>query len=322
MNNVLRLATFVRSLWGRAAVWTGILLLSVGLGEAAAQGMPFHTPTALPIPLAEQGVRTFYQHLEMRSLLRDGDEIDNPEDLRVGVDAIPFVVPYGLTPRTIMFAGIPYVRKTFEQAGVERSNRGFGDVFLMVKQEILARDLVAGNRRLALFATARFPTGETEGDAGALPPPLRLGSGMVDLTGHVVYSYVNDRVGAHGAVGYSAAAGSEFGVRVGDRFSYDLALGYRLFPAVYQTLKDITLAAYLELNGSVQQAATGGGALLADTGGHTLFVSPGIQLIPLQNWALEASFQYPIVRELRGVQLGPDWSLSVGVRAVFYLFGL
>lgn len=310
------------NLWGRAVASSGILLLSLGVAEVAAQAMPFHTPTALPLPLAEQGVRTFYQHVELRSLLRGGEEIDNPEDVRVGVDAVPFVVPYGLTHRTILFAGIPYVWKTLEQGGTSRTNQGFGDVFLILKQEILAKDFVAGNRRLAVFATANFPTGETENDDdGALPPPLRLGAGTVNLSGQVVYSYVNDRFGGHGAVGYSAAAGTEFDVRIGDRFTYDLALGYRLFPKLYQTLKDVTLAAYLELNGVVQQPARQGGDFLPDTGGHTLFLSPGLQLIPLQNWAIEASFQLPIVRELRGTQLGPDWSVAIGARAVFYIFG-
>lgn len=44
-------------------------------------------------------------------------------------------------------------------------------------------------------------------------------------------------------------------------------------------------------------------------------------MIPVPNWAIEGSFQLPIVRALRGIQLGPDWSLSVGVRTLLHLFG-
>lgn len=289
--------------------------------ETGAQGLPFHTPTGLPLPLAESSVRGLYRHLEMGSLTRNGDEVENPEGLRVGVDAVPLVVPYGVTPRTTLFVGIPYLWKTFERGGTRESNRGLGDLFVRVKQEILAKDFVAGNRRLAVFAAASLPTGETEEDGAALPPPLRLGLGSVNLTGQAVYSYVNDRFGYHGAVSYTAATGATAGVRIGDRFGYDLAWGYRLFPAVYETLREVTLAAYLELNGSVAQPSTQGGSLRADSGGHTLFLSPGLQLIPLRNWAIEASFQWPIVRELRGTQLAPDWSLAVGARAVFYLWG-
>ncbi len=180
---------------------------------------------------------------------------------------------------------------------------------------------MAGNRRLAIFAGATLPTGETEEETGRLPAPLRLGSGVVNLTGQAVYSYVDDRVGVHGAVAYTAAAASDGGVRMGDRLGYDLALGVRLFPTAYQSMGDITLAAYLEFNGTVQQPASQGGDLLENTGGHTLFVSPGLQLIPLPNWAIEASFQFPMVRELRGVQLATDWAFAIGARTVFYLLG-
>jgi hypothetical protein len=73
--------------------------------------------------------------------------------------------------------------------------------------------------------------------------------------------------------------------------------------------------------GTAEQPSTQGGTLLSDTGGHMLFVAPGLQLLPLTNWALEASFQVPIVRALYGTQLAPTWSLAIGARAVLYLFG-
>ncbi len=288
---------------------------------AAAQGLPFFTPTALPLPLAENGVRAFYQHVEVRTLLQNGSEIANPTGMRVGVDAVPLMIPAGVTPHTVLMVVAPYLSKTFEQNGTTQTKSGLGDVTVMVRQDLLASDVVAGNRRLALFAGASLPTGATGNSASPLPPPLRLGLGSVNLTGQAVYSYVDHRFGAHGAVGYTAATGDQFGVRPGDRFTYGLALGYRLAPAVYHTLKDRTVAAYLEFAGTVEQPSTQGGTPLSDTGGHTLFVAPGLQLLPLRNWALEASFQAPIVRTLHGTQLAPTWSLAIGARAVLYVFG-
>lgn len=297
----------------------GVLLLRPGVGLA--QGMPFHMPTALPLPLAEASVRAFYQHVEISSLVRDGREIRNLDGRRVAVDAISLMAPYGLTPRTVLMLGVPYMRKTVERSGSRETNGGLGDALVIVKQELLQRDFAVGNRRLALFAGLTLPTGETENDDGRLSPPLRLGLGAVNMSGQLVYSYVDDRFGVHGGVGYSAAIGDLDGVRTGDRFRYDLALGYRLFPSVYQTLRDVTLAAYLEFNGTIERASRRDRAALSDTGGHTLKVAPGLQLIPLPNWALEASFQIPVVRELSGTQLGPDWSFAIGVRTLFYPFG-
>lgn len=304
-----------------AVVGLAFAALVLAAPGAAAQGLPFFTPTGLPLPLAENGIRAFYQHVEVRTLLQNGSKIANPGALRVGVDAVPLMISAGVTPHTVLMVVAPYLRKTFEQNGTSQTRSGLGDVTVMVRQDLLASDFVAGNRRLALFAGATLPTGATGSSATALPPPLRLGLGTLNLTGQAVYSYVDNRFGAHGAVGYTAATGDDFGVHAGDRFTYGLALGHRVAPAVYHTLKDRTFAAYLEFTGTVEQPSTREGAPLSDTGGHTLFVAPGLQLLPLQNWALEASFQLPIVRALHGTQLAPTWSLAIGARAVLYLFG-
>ncbi len=304
----------------RRALLVAALLMLRSL-PTEAQGIPFHTPSALPLPLAESSIRSFYEHVELRTLLDNGHEIANPQALRVGVDAVPLMVPHAVTPRTVVIAAIPYLHQTFEQSGAAQTNSGLGDLTLMVRQTVHAADFIKGNRRMVLFAGASMPTGETASDSGPLPTPLRLGLGTVNALGQAVYSYVNDRLGVHGAVGYTAATASKFGVRIGDRLGYDLALGYRLFPASYRTLHDVTMAGYLEFDGTVAQPATQNGTPVPNTGGHTLYLSPGLQLIPMQNWALEASFQLPIVHQLRGTQLGPTWSLAVGLRTVLYLFG-
>ncbi|MBI4539402.1 MAG: transporter [Gemmatimonadetes bacterium] len=306
---------------GIAAALCALLLISARPSPGRAQGMPVHMPTALPLPLTESGVRLLYQHFEMGSLLRNGRVVGNADGLRVGVDALALMVPYGVTPQTILMAGIPYVRKTVEGSGSRRTNAGLGDAFLLVKQELSARDFVAGNRRLALFAGLGLPTGETEADGDLLPVPLRLGGGTVDLTGQLVYSYVNDRTGVHGAAAYATATSAVGEVRVGDRFRYDLAFGYRIFPSVYRSLRDLSLAVYLELNGTVEAVATQRHQTLPDSGGHTVMLSPGLQLLPLPNWAIDASLQLPLLRDLHGTQLGQDWSIAVGVRTVFFPFG-
>ncbi len=93
------------------------LLITYLTRALVGQGMPFYTPTALPLPLAESGIRTFYRHIELRSLLDNGRESANANGIRVGVDAVPVMVPYGLARRTLLVAGIPYVWKSFERSG-------------------------------------------------------------------------------------------------------------------------------------------------------------------------------------------------------------
>jgi hypothetical protein len=97
-------------------------------------------------------------------------------------------------------------------------------------------------------------------------------------------------------------------------------LGYRLFPVVYESFTDKTWVAYLEFNGIVEAPATGDGTSLENSGGHTLLISPGLQFIPTPNVLFEATIQVPVVRELRGEQLGSDWSLAVGGRVLMTVF--
>lgn len=297
------------------------MVLAPGPAPAAAQAMPFHTPTAMPLALAENAFRGWYQRSEMRDLMRDGERSANPEELRVRVDAVPIHIPYGLSSKTTLFVGVPYLVKTLEARSGDRSERGLGDVTVMVKQEVLRKDFPAGNRRFAVFGGVSLPIGDTGVEAEPLPEPLRLGLGTFGLTGSAVYSHVDDRIGAHGRLGYEIALGREFGVRPGDRLRYDLALGYRILPGTYGSSRDATIAAYFELDGIVARPSTRDGSPIADSGGHTLFAAPGVQLVPVPNWALEASVQLPIVREPRGEQLAPSWSFAIGARVVTFLFG-
>ncbi len=302
---------------------TSVLLL-LGLGApapSAVQAMPFHTNTALPLPLAEAGIRTFLQYTESGLASREGEFAGGPGNPTFRISALPLMVPYAVRPGTFVMVGIPYLDKRFEQGGATQSNRGLGDVTLLVKQELMAADVVMGNRRLALFLSATLPSGETRDEGEALPVPLRLGSGTTVLKGEAVYSYVQDRVGIHGAVGYALPTGSHDGVRRGDAFSFDLGLGYRLRPGSLETLRERTLQAYLELNGTVTQPAVRDDVPLESTGGTLIYLSPGLQWIPRPNLAVEGSVQVPVSRRVRGTQLAPEWSGALGLRVLFGPFG-
>ncbi len=291
------------------------------VAPAAGQGMPFHTNTALPLSLAEAGLRGFFQYTELgvRSRGSDAGTLPGDPDLRVG--ALPLMVPYAIRPGTFVMVALPYLDKRLDQGGTTRANRGLGDVTLLVKQELMAADVVMGNRRLALFASATLPTGETEEGDEPLPPPLRLGGGTTFFRGEAVYSYVQNQVGIHAGAGYVVPAGTEQGVRPGDAFTFDLALGYRFLPRRLETLRERTWQAYLELNGSVVQSSTQDAVPMEGTGGTTIFLSPGLQWIPLLNLAVEGSVQFPVVRHPRGTQMMPEWSTSIGVRALVGPFG-
>ena len=60
------------------------------------------------------------------------------------------------------------------------------------------------------------------------------------------------------------------------------------------------------------------GRFAPHSGGHVLFLSPGLQYIPLSRLLAEASVQLPLLKDLNDTQLEPDWTLSVGIRVLLF----
>lgn len=57
---------------------------------------------------------------------------------------------------------------------------------------------------------------------------------------------------------------------------------------------------------------------MVDSGGHVLFLAPGLQLAA-KNWIVEASVQVPIAQDLHGAQVEQDFVAVVSVRIPFAL---
>ncbi len=306
-----------RFVFGIPAAASFSLLLFVGLRPVYPQGLPFNTPTALPLALAENSLRPTYRHTEL-TLDRGDEPAGSP---RLGIEVLQLVIPYGVTSKTTLVAGISYGWRSLEADGAKETSSGFADLFVSIKQQLLVWNFRGGTTRLAAFGGASLPTGKTEAGSSPLPLPLRLGSGAVNLSGRAVMTHANRRLGVTGMAGYAVATDSYDGVRSGDRFDYALALGYRLAPAIYGDMTDRTWVAYVELNGTAEARSTRQSVPLRDSGGHLLFFAPGLQFIPTPRLLFEAAFQLPLVRDANGEQLTADWSFAVGGRFNMYFLG-
>lgn len=74
----------------------------------------------------------------------------------------------------------------------------------------------------------------------------------------------------------------------------------------------------LELNGFVNGRDQASGRGVADTGGHVLYLSPGLRLVHWTGrWVLDLSYQLPLVASLNDRQSRPEGAWLVGVRANF-----
>ena len=166
----------------------------------------------------------------------------------------------------------------------------------------------------------KFPTGddnETDEQGIPLPPSLQLGTGSVDYSTGIIFTHIVRRVGVNADLVYNFNTEAN-NFAFGDTLRYDVALGYRLLPKVYDRYPMKQLNAYLELNGQFARRAKAAGISVIDSGGSVLLLSPGIQFIPYGTFLLEASLRIPVLQDLNGTQLKFRPGFNVGFRWLMF----
>ena len=280
----------------RPRAWLALLLLAPGV--AAAQGI--NTNVALPVAKGE-GI--------WRSQLRFTRATDDPSPLDREVEALvaPQTLVYGVTPRLSTFVTLPLLaRRELEVGGGDERDSAVGDLTLLARYMLFIDDYAPlSTRRMALLAGLKLPTGAD-----------RFGTPTFDPTLGGVATWAANRheldVDALFALGTK-----RHGFEAGDRVRYDAAYRYRLWPERFgRGLAQVN--GLLELNGVWMGRARDHGQRVADSGGHTLFLSPGLQVATLR-WIAELSIQIPVVQNLHGDQLEADYVVVVSVRIPFSL---
>jgi hypothetical protein len=282
-----------------------VVLSLIPVPASLAQGPPIHTETAL-ITGFSVATRSFVQVIEKSG---------TPGELSATM--VPVMLPYQVKPNHfVLIAAIPYLDMELEtQNGLTLSNNGWGDLRLIGEYNILQRDFPRLTHRAILIGGIKFPTAED--DKPGLPPPMQLGTGSTDYTVGLVASRIGHRLGLYSDLKYTfKTEGNDY--EFGDALNYDLALGYRLLPVVYETYPAKQLNLFLEFNGLYTQKDRSNGENVSDSGGHSLFLSPGIQWVPFKTALFEASVQIPLFQNLNGDQLETDYTYLIGFRWLLY----
>ncbi len=272
------------------ALWTG--------GEARAQGI--NTNVALPVAEGE---------LIWRSQLRFQRATDDPSPLDRERETVvaPQTLVFGVTPRLSVFSTAPILaHRELKSGGTKERDSALGDLRLLTRYMLFVDDYAPlSTRRVALLAGVKLPTGAD-----------RFGSPTFDPTLGLVATWASNRHQLD--IDALATLGTKrHGFEAGDRFRYDVAYRYRLWPARFGG-RLLQLNGLVELNGAWTGRAHEHGRRVRDSGGSILFVSPGVQLAAL-TWIAELSFQVPVLQNLHGDQLETDFVAVVSVRVPFSL---
>lgn len=312
-----------KALWAQSPL---VLLVAILMCPKSAWAFPINSPNARTLfggfTLASPRVKI----TRATTLLQDGGPVSDPQEQDLTVVEEDVTVVYGATRDLTVGMSVPIVEKRliFRRSSGGKATiaaDGFGDLSLVGAYRFFREDVPLGTTQVSLLGGLKLPTGRssqtdrdvpllTGGTSERLPPSLQLGSGSVDgIIGLGAMKNIN-RLTFYGSIQAKINGSGAEGFRAGNTIFYDLS-------ADYVFLESRNLFLILELNGIYAQKSEQRGASIADSGGNTLFISPGMQYLPLPYLVLEASIQIPIHQELNGRQLGTDFTVVTGFRYLF-----
>ena len=271
------------------------------LAPAVAWPQGINTNVALPVSKGEGIWRS-----QLRATVATDDPSPMDRELRALVQ--PQTLVYGITPRLTGFATLPLLARRRTEAGgaSERTDPAIGDLTLLARYTFYIDDYAPlSTRRVALLGGLKLPTGADRFGTPSYDPIFGAVATWADrrheLDVDTLYTLTTERKD----------------VETGDRFRYDVAYRYRLWPDHFGR-RLVQLNGILELNGTWMGRTHRHGSTLRDSGGHLLFLSPGIQLVT-SRWILEASLLLPVVQDLNGQQVETDFIGVLSVRVPFSL---
>jgi len=282
-------------------------------------------PSAWAVAInSDVGLTPFKGQWIYRSQLRYTKKADDPapQDRKLETFAMPQTLVYGFTEKISAVLTIPFLSKeldsTADGARISRGDAGLGDLLLLGKYRLYAKDYPTAASRFSIVAGTDLPTGQS-GDAdakGKLPRDLQLGSGSADplVGGACTWQSLDDEWDTSLTYTFNTTANKfEFG----DVLTYTVGYQRRVWPI---RLPERGLYAQwnvvLEANGQWEQRAQDHSRRIDNTGGHLLFLSPGVQ-VATKHFVIETSIQLPVLQNLNGNQVEPDFTLVGSIRATF-----
>lgn len=152
--------------------------------------------------------------------------------------------------------------------------------------------------------TSRTPANNTD-HSDRLETHLQPGSGSWDGMFGLTYGYDFEVITLNASVLYSLATEGSQATDLGDKFNYNFAASMPI--KAFTPCDNCSWNLIMELNGEWQDREERSGITINNSGGHTLYFSPGIRFISNQNWSIGTSFGYAVITDQNGNQSEPDY---------------
>ena len=242
---------------------------------------------------------------------------------------------YGITPEFMVMAVVPYKKgkttgeadMTMDPPMVDRAAAGdasgLGDIALMGRYTFLKKETPDTTSVMAGLFGIKFATGKTDAKTSDglsyLDSHLQPGTGSTDYLLGLSYSHALQRFSLSVNLLGTITTEGKFGDtkhQFGNALNYDVSGKYRIAPEAFAPTKPQLFVA-LGLTGELREREKEDGVAVPDSGGNTVYLSPGLQLVLVPHWVVELSYQRAVYHNLYGTQLGESYKAVSGVTYLF-----
>jgi hypothetical protein len=277
-------------------------------------------------------------------------ESNNVHDLRT-IQAYAISYAYGVTNDFTVALRLPYVRRTGIREAMEDEATGdleaenfgpadgIGDLTLFGQYRFFNQN----HTELAALFGLKTPTGRTNdftAQGEIFDAEFQPGSGSWDPLLGLAWTHHEGKWSYDANVLYTRVTTGTQNTDLGDRFQYNFAISYRLsslgsgeHPMFHGAERHEegddghhhehghestgpSLDLVLELNGEWHAEQVTNGISDPNSGGNTIFISPGLRLSQ-DKWSGFVSVGIPIVDDLNGIQSEPDLRVIAGATWLF-----
>jgi hypothetical protein len=304
---------------GRRRLLAPMLLALAALAPLPLDAQAIIAPAGRTLFNRESLVRSFVERLHLSVQTPDGKFVD------VTQYVTPLAFVYAFAPKWQVIAVQPYVtadvRKGATSQSMTQDLNGLADSqFILQYDGLYSRNAPGGLTRLSGLFGLQAPTSAERFSTGAF---AYTGGLVFEKVARLRYAFTAD-------FQYTIASENEAGLSQGNMAQYDVA------PAYFMILRGGTPAragwlrrtfdrafrrgafAIVELNGTSQDRAFARGTgSVPNSGGTTLYVSPGIQYFVNRSFLAEFSAPIPVVKDMNGIQPRPDSRFVLGFRWLF-----
>jgi hypothetical protein len=211
-----------------------------------------------------------------------------------GEDRLDLNVAYSPTKWLQLAATLPLVQRTVTEVDLDRDTlRGSGDLDLRARLTVWTNRRFAPRHTVGLLAGATLPTAGVREDAMGEALDLDHQLGGLALTPRAGVYYLQL---VHPWSLYASVSAAHVVKVAGDEKAGDHVNA----TAAAQWQPGETWGVRLAVDGKLEDRASDGRGGMADTGGASVFLSPGVIWSPRLDWVVEASVQLPVVNALHG----------------------